>query len=214
VDHVYEQFGLTGEGKTALRLKQGRFVKEFMEEIWPLALFADAFYAGRTEFFFEPTIGNQSYDVRIYEGSVTREGLRGYLQITQALNGYQNHLRMLHLTQYGRAPRTGDLQKGRGSQELEESWGEAVPHNSALEATFQEIKAAVLNKSTMRYEAHTELVVEFDDWCIRSAADKQAFDEWARRELVRAASHFSGLYLVSDRDRLAFHYLPEVASLA
>ena len=46
VDQLYDQFGRTEEGKRAVRLNKGNLVKEFIEEVWPLALFADVIAAG------------------------------------------------------------------------------------------------------------------------------------------------------------------------
>jgi hypothetical protein len=202
VDDVHERFGRTEEGKRAMRLKEGRLVKKFMEEIWPLALFADAFYPGAAEVLFKAVIGSQSYDALMIRSTPQRT--EEYLQITQAIDGYQNHLRALHLTQYGRAPRTSELKKERGAQHVAETWGDAVPHQDALMKTLEEIKTAALKKSKMGYEKGTALIVEFDDWCIHSGADRGALNDWTRRELAAAAPNFLNIYLVSDRGRLAF----------
>src|SRR5712671_6308546 len=105
VDELHRRFSETNEGKRAVRLRRGHLVKKFMEEIWPLALFADAFYRGRSDVQFQPAIGNQSYDARLFEASTHR--VLHHLQITQSFDGYQNHLRMLHLDEHGRAPVTG-----------------------------------------------------------------------------------------------------------
>jgi hypothetical protein len=201
-DNVHERFGQTEEGKRAMRLKEETLLKKFMEEIWPLALFADAFYPQATGVLFKPVIGNQSYDALLMERASRRT--KEYLQITQAFDGHQNYLRMLHLSEHGRAPRSGDVKRSRGSKHVEESWGEAVPHEDAISKTFEEIKKAVVNKSRMRYEKDTALIVEFDDWCIHSEADRHALNQWTRRELPVIASNFRGVSLVSDRARLAF----------
>ena len=105
VDDLHRKFGQTQEGKRAVRLNRGGLVKKFKEEIWPLALFAGAFYKGRADVLFKPVIGNQSYDALILKVSA-HEVLR-HLQITQSFDGYQNYLRMLHLEEHGRAPVTG-----------------------------------------------------------------------------------------------------------
>ena len=104
-------------------------MKKFMEEVWPLALFADAFYKGRREILFQPVLGWESYDALVLE--VSSDKIAHHLQITQSFDGYQNHLRMLHLEEHGRAPVTGskfekdratgpcprDLAGGRGASE-------------------------------------------------------------------------------------------------
>jgi hypothetical protein len=58
----------------------------------------------------------------------------------------------------------------------------------------------------MRYEADTSLIVELEDTHIRSESDRAALDHFARSALVPRATHFGALYLVSNRERLAFHY--------
>jgi len=211
VDELHKQFGQTEEGKRAVRLNEGDFVKKFTEEIWPLALFADAFYNRRTDVLFKPVIGNQSYDATIVERSTLR--ILQYLQITQSFDGYQKYLRMLHLDQYGRAPLTGsEIRCDRATRHVAQTWPNAVAHKELLRQTFQQILDAVNRKSLMRYEANTSLIIEFEDYHIHSDADREALDQFAHSELMRAATNFTALYLVSDRERLAFGYANATAA--
>lgn len=64
----------------------------------------------------------------------------------------------------------------------------------------------------MRYESDTSLIVEFDDNHIHTDSDRRALDEFARSRLVPGAPHFVALYLLSDRQRLAFKYDVRVSS--
>src|SRR6267378_1611894 len=190
VDNLHRSFSHTIEGKRALRLKKGHLVKKFMEEIWPLALFADAFYRGR------------SYDARLFEAST--HPVLHHLQITQSFDGYQNHLRMLHLDEHGRAPVTGPkLKKDKTSGHVQETWPEAVCHEHLLAQTFEAIRTAVQGKSRMRYESDTSLIVEIEDHHIHSESDRRTLDDFARSTLVPVAARFATLYFVSDRERLA-----------
>ncbi|MBI4607765.1 MAG: hypothetical protein HY726_02000 [Candidatus Rokubacteria bacterium] len=205
VDDLHRKFGQTQEGKRAVRLNRGDLVKRFKEEIWPLALFADAFYNGRGDVLFKPVIGNQSYDALILEASAHK--VLHHLQITQSFDGYQNYLRMLHLVEHGRAPVTSAmLQRDKASGRVPETWPEAVPHDQVLARTFVAIHEAVRRKSQMRYESDTSLIVEFEDNHIHSESDRSALDSFARSTVVPAAAHVAALYLVSDRERLAFKY--------
>jgi len=205
VDDLHRRFGQTKEGKRAVRLEQGNLVKRFIEEIWPLALFADAFYKGSPDVLFKPAVGNQSYDALLIDAS-THRALH-HLQITQSFDGYRNYLQMLHLEEYGRAPVTGPLLKeDKASGRVPETWPEAIPHDKVLAKTFEAIHGTVRRKSKMRYEADTSLVVEFEDNHIHSDSDRRALDEFARSTLVVSVPHFVALYLVSDRERLAFKY--------
>jgi hypothetical protein len=83
VERVHHQFGRTREGNRALRLNEGDLVKKFMEEIWPLALFADAFYMGNKDVLFKPVLGRQSDDAFILEAHSCN--IIHHIQITQHL---------------------------------------------------------------------------------------------------------------------------------
>lgn len=205
VDNLHREFGQTQEGKEAMRLNRGDLVKKFREEIWPLALFADAFYKSRADVLFKPIIGNQSYDALILEASAYE--VLHHLQITQAFEGYQNYLRRLHLVEHGEAPVTGAmLQKDKTTGSVPKTWPKAVPHDRVLAQSFETIHEAVRRKSDMGYESETFLVVEFEDNHIHSESHRRALDQFARSTLVPIAARFAALYLVSDRERLAFKY--------
>jgi hypothetical protein len=210
VDQRHDQFGRTEEGKRAVRLNKGNLVKEFIEEVWPLALFADAFYKGREDFLFRSFLGCESYDALILGASSCK--IMHHLQVTQSFDGYQKHLRMLHLEEHGRAPLTGSkLQKDGATGRVPETRPEAVEHDQLLQQTFEHIRGAVQRKSQMRYEANTSLIVEFEDNHIHSESDRVALDSFARSILIPAAVNFSALYLVSDRQRLGFSYKTKAA---
>jgi hypothetical protein len=114
---------------------------------------------------------------------------------------------MLHLVEHGRAPVTGPkLQKDKGTRSVQETWPQVVRHDKALLESFERIQGAVERKSLMRYEADTFLIVEFEDTYIHSESDRAALDHFARSALAPRAAHFAALYLVSDRERLAFRY--------
>lgn len=205
VDQLHDQFGCAEEGKRAVRLNKGNLVKQFKEEVWPLSLFADAFYKNRSDVLFKFVLGCESYDALIIEASGGR--IIHHLQITQSFDGYQNHLRMLHLNEYGHAPTTGpDLEKGKATGRVMKIWSEAIPHDKLLKQTFERIQVAVQRKSLMRYEKCTWLIVEFEDNHIHSNTDRAALNQFARATLIPAAPQFAALYLVSDRERLAFEY--------
>lgn len=239
VDDLHRRFGQTNEGKRAVRLNRGKHVKKFKEEIWPLALFADAFYRGRSEVLFKPFIGSQpSYDAQIIEVS-TGHPLH-YLEITQAFDsydervieastgqplqnqeikqkfdGYQNHLRMVHLVEHGRAPVTGPkLEQDKASGCVRETWPEVERHDHLLARTFAAIQEAVCRKSLKPYGSHTSLIVEFEDHYIHSESDRRTLNDFARSIRLPTAAPFAALYLVSDRERLAFKYEIHAAGCA
>ncbi len=81
-----------------LRLNQGTFVKEFREEIFPALIFLEEKYKNRPDIRYAPSIGNQSFDGRIFDAS---ENLIDYVECTYAIDGQLEHLRMLALNEKG-----------------------------------------------------------------------------------------------------------------
>ena len=58
----------------------GMETKQFIEEAWPLALFAEAFYRDRFEVLFLLVAGSQSYDACLIDALTHR--VQHYMQIT------------------------------------------------------------------------------------------------------------------------------------
>jgi hypothetical protein len=162
VQRIHGEFGETAEGKSALRRRSAPYLKEFLEEIWPLANYAWLFFRDHRDVRFQPVIGNQSYDALLVDESGST---LCRFEITQALHGeagYQDRLRREHLEQYGHAPLTGPrLERGPDSGGIAESWGECVEHTDAVEATLCQIRAAIQEKAAKAYPADTALIVEF-----------------------------------------------------
>lgn len=104
VNEIAGQFQASDVAKSEYRLNKVPFVKEFSEEVLPLNLYAEAYYKDDDDVRFRPVIGNQSYHAVVE----TVDGMPlHYVQVTQACDGYQAHLQMLHLEEYGHAPLTG-----------------------------------------------------------------------------------------------------------
>ena len=205
VDDLHRRFSETNEGKRAVRLRRGHLVKKFMEEIWPLALFADAFYRDRSDVRFRPVIGDQPlYDALLIEAGCPQQ----FLEITQAFDGHQNHLRMRHLVQHRHAPVTGpNLVQDKLTGSMPETWSDTESHEHLLARTFATIQEAVHRKSQKPYGSQTSLIVEFDDNHIHTESDQRILNDFVRSTLlVRSGTRFAALYLVSDRERLAFKY--------
>lgn len=199
-------FAASKQGKSAVRLKNKKcsFVKQFMEEMFPLMLFADGFYSSNGAVLFQLVIGNQSYDALILDRK-TRKPIE-YLQITQSFDGYQNSLRMLHLEQYGHAPITGPTLSKNKVGVVVETNAEAVQHDVVLNKTFENIRSAVKRKLKMRYESNTSLIVNVESSHFLDDHDTAALHEFIVREISPLIERFVSLYLVSDRQGFAFRY--------
>ena len=201
-DDLDSALGSTEEGVRAVRLNKGHLVKQFYEEAWPLALYADAFYAGRVDVVFQSIIGNQSYDALILDKSDLR--IIQCLQLTQTFDGYQRVLKMLHLEKYDWAPATGPpLRKTPGVEDIGEYPLITTDFNDGLDAELQKILMAVQRKSMMRYESNTSLIVVFEDDYI--SRDYEALNRFVREQVLPVIPRFESLCLISDRSHFSFH---------
>ncbi|MFH1674998.1 MAG: hypothetical protein ABIF87_16460 [Pseudomonadota bacterium] len=208
VQRVHGEFGKTAEGKSALRRRSALYLKELLEEIWPLANYALLFFPERSDVRFQPVIGNESYDALLVDESGST---LCYFEITQALHGeagYQDRLRREHLEQYGHAPLTGPpLRRDPDSGFIAETLGECVDHSDAVEITFCQIRAAIEAKATKVYPANTALIVEFQGIHLQQPNDQAALDALAKSTLCDLASRFSELALIDEISRFGFRYL-------
>ena len=207
VQGVHGEFGRTIEGKSALRRRSAPYLKELLEEIWPLANYAWIFFPERNDIRFQPVIGNQSYDALLVDESGST---LCYFEITQALHGeagYQDRLRREHLEKYGRAHLTGPpLERDPDSGFIAETWGEWVDHSDAVETNFSRIRAAIEAKTTKAYSANTALIVEFQCIHLQHPNDQAALDALAKSTLCGLASQFSELALIDEIARFGFRY--------
>ena len=207
VQRIHGEFGETAEGRSALRRRSAPFLKEFLEEIWPLAGYAWLFFREARDVRFQPVIGNQSYDALLVDDSGST---LCRFEITQALHGeagYQDRLRREHLEQYGHAPLAGPpLERAPGSGGIAEGWGDFVELTDAVEATLSQIWAAIQAKAAKAYPAETALIVEFQGIHLQKASDQAAFDAVAKSRLCGLASRFSELALIDEVARFGFRY--------
>jgi hypothetical protein len=207
VQRVHGEFGKTAEGKSALRRRSAPYLKELLQEIWPLANYAWLFFRERSDVRFHPVIGNQSYDALLVDESGST---LCYFEITQALHGeagYQDRLRREHLEKCGRAPLTGPpLRRDPGSGFIAETLAECVDHSDAVETIFCQIRAAVETKATKVYPPSTVLIVEFQGIHLQQANDQAALDALAKSTLSGLASRFSELALIDEIPRFGFRY--------
>ena len=207
VRRIHCEFGSTADGKSALRERSEPYVKEFLEEIWPLANYAWFFFRERNDLRFQPVIGNQRYDALLLDQS---GAALCRFEVTQALYGevgYQDRLRREHLELYRHAPLTGPG-NGRNlkSGEISESWGECIKHTEAIEVTFKKIRAAIDAKVSKAYTADTGLIVEFQGIHLQRPADQGALDLLAKSILCELACQFSEFVLIDEIARFGFRY--------
>jgi hypothetical protein len=198
-----DEFSSTDESRNIIRFNRAKNIKEFKEELLPLALFADAFYSCDKAIQFQLTKGNQSFDARILDA---QEDVVEYLQITLSDMNYQTHLQMIHLSEYGKAPRFGEaLVKQRdGTVAYKQcQTGEA---GDIVKGELNKINAAVDRKSNMGYEENTSLIVSFSGELFCRNEDIDLLHEYVKSNLIPKLGRYNTLYLVSGQKEHDYRY--------
>jgi len=107
VSTVFDRFLRSNEAKAYFRLKKG-LTKQFLEEVWPLALLTKQLFGDSDRVICEPVLGNQNYDALI-EDRRGNAPTRIKVEFTIAVDGYDDHLRMEVLNDKGSANVYGDI---------------------------------------------------------------------------------------------------------
>lgn len=190
------------EAKEWVLLRQG-LSKKFHEEIYPFSIFATRLYSKRSDIQCIPNLDNRDFDARILDYSISPPYERK-IEITSAVDGYKNHLRMKYFVEYGQVNVWGTLSasgtKKRGHKIHVEN--EMIAHNDLLERTFNLILSAVKRKSMnqntpQKYGQGHVLVVAFDDWqWFNTEEDMEALKDFIKKHVLILPLNFAALYMV------------------
>ncbi len=207
VRQIHRKFGETDEGKSAMRLRNKRYLKEFADEIWPLANYARLFFWGRSDVYFKPVIGNQSYDALLVDKSGST---LCRFEITRALygeEGYQDRLRREHLDQHGYAFQFGPPpERDPNSGGVIKSRFELSDERKDVRSTLRQIRTAIEAKASKPHSADTVLIVVFEGVHLQEAEYQEALDAEAKSVFCGLASGFSELALIDETARFGFRY--------
>lgn len=192
-----EQIYSTSEGRKALRLHEGR-VKQFMEEIYPLAIFGERKFGNTNQILITPVIGSQNYDA-ILTDLRSKPPSQSYVEITQSHEGENEYLRALELHNRGLVFRYGKVSKTRtkrtGIQVLVEPGCASV--EEAAKDDLENIRAAAEKKAGKDYPADTSLIIFFDDTLhFPRVIDDAQLDNFVNRNILNLDLMFSTLYLI------------------
>lgn len=168
-------------GKNAIRFRKG-VVKQLIEEVMPVAIFAEHHFGHTDEVVIQCVIGNQKYDAQVFDNR-SYEPKLSYIEATQAHDGENEISRMRKLVECGQVSAVGSVckkgTKATGIKVVVNS--EAVSRRDTLDLTFVRCKEAIERKAGMTYPENTALVVVFDDYLL----DEQGFDASALKTRIR-----------------------------
>jgi len=164
VDFKIKAIGKIDGGKNAVTFRKG-LTKELIEEAMPLAIFCNHYFNNSRCVIVQHCIGNQNYDAKIRDKRLRKTPLK-YIEITQAHEGENSYLRMLHLKSKGFVNNLGSVTK-KGTKKTGitvEVDSDAVEHSIVVHNELQRIHDAALKKSKKEYLPNTGLVIICDDF--------------------------------------------------
>jgi hypothetical protein len=165
VEERYSLFRTSKESRKYCREGRG-LAKKFIEEVIPLSIFASRFYAGRSDIKSTPNLGNENYDAIIYDYSSTPPS-ELKVEITYAVDGYDQALKMEALHRDGAVSLTGEINNDIGTKnrdrkiEIEPS---AIKSEGGLENLLLLIRKAAEGKSNKPYGSQHILLIVFSNY--------------------------------------------------
>ena len=160
VQDIAQQSG----GVTAIRLGKD-LVKQLMEEIRLISLFATRHFGDSFDVTIRPAVGSQSYDAIVTSNSGVATDIN-FTEVTQAHDGEEEHLRMIHLERMGHVSLHGQvIKEGTKKTDLTVTVESgALDHREVISRELQRIKDAALRKAVKSYQPGTALVIQFEDF--------------------------------------------------
>lgn len=183
-------------------LRKGLF-KKFYEEIYPLSRFITHLYAERSDIQCIPNLDNRDFDAIVLDYS-TSPPSELKVEITSAVNGHDQHLRMKYFLEHGHVNVWGKL-SASGSENVGHVINvenEAFDHTAHLEHTFSLVLSAAKGKSVSpkkppKYGQGHVLVVVFDDWqWFTPEQDMADMKDFVEKHVLTLALDFATLYVV------------------
>ncbi len=190
-------FSQTKEGKKYALLHKG-LAKAFFEEIYPLSLFAKHRYNCRTDVGCKPNLGNENFDAHVID--YAKNPPQQYkIEFTQAVDGYEDYLRMVYFTEHGHANALGNVtvegtKKTGHKIEVE---NEVVEHKEIVKRGLKLITDAARQKAKKSYGEDMSLVITFDDYSAFWASEElYLLKDHTQTEILPMKLDFSCLYLM------------------
>jgi hypothetical protein len=138
--------------------------KKFKNEIWPLALFVANEFSETPDALVTPNLSNDNFDASVAFG---KDHSKIFIEITQAIDGYDLALRMEVLLRDGFVPLTGPISKlgRRGAPDRAvKATLLTEDHSDRCAKHLSFVEAAVTRKAGRQYGENFILLVVVDDY--------------------------------------------------
>ena len=208
VEHKIDYLHTIKEGKQVIRYRQG-FAKELIEEAFPIGIFCLHHFKSSPDVKVQHIVGNQTYDAIVTDLRENKSPI-SFLEVTQAHEGENEHLRMLvlerngHVSSLGTVAKAGTKQTGINVHVA----NEAKSHSEILNNELDKIKEAAKRKLGRTYPNGTALLIVFEDRLVDwSIEDSKAMDMFVKDNILQYLINFRWVALVgwSKRTYLEFN---------
>ncbi len=202
------------EAKEWALLRKG-LSKKFYEEVYPLSLFVTHLYAERSDVKCVPNLDNRDFDATIWDYS-TSPPSELKVEITSAVDGYDQYLRMKYFVKHRSVPVWGTL-SASGTENVGHKIDvekEGIDHTVLLECTFSLIRSAFKGKSvipnkTQKYGQGHVLIVAFDDWqWFNPEQDMATLKAFVKKDVLTLPLDFAALYVVGLSGKTFVYFEP------
>ena len=167
----------TQDGENDLLLKK-KLAKQFVEEVYPLAIFGCHKFGNTKQILMRPIIGNQNYDAVITDLS-SEPAYISYIEITQSLEGRSDKKMRCELAK-------------QGIYQSKIFDGDEVAGKE-----LSRIVEAAKRKEAKDYPKETSLIIVFDDGCnFRRFVNDEYLNTVVKENILKLDLRFSKLYLV------------------
>jgi hypothetical protein len=196
-----QDFASSQEGHHYALLKKG-LTGKFCDEIYPLNLLANILYKGRSDIGCFPNLSNDNFDAVIKDYSKSPPSEQK-IEVTLAIDGYDDILRREHLVKHGHVPLTGPYShsgtKRTGHNIVVES--EAVSHYELLNDNFALIKCAAGKKVKTKktYGKDHVLLIVIEDYLAPrydKPEDINALNQFIESNVINLPLDFNELYIL------------------
>lgn len=207
VDAKLEEISKTDEGRHAVRFREGH-LKELTEEALPLGIFCEHYFNSSSCVTLNHLIGDQNYDVAITDKRLRKTPLK-YLEITQAHEGEDAHLRMIKLKEEGHASAFGKVKKNGTkhtglSIEIE---NEAIEHGELVRKELKRIHEAADRKKGKEYPEGTGLIIICDDYvAFRKPEDIVQLKEYITNNVLADLENFTSIFVIGWSSKIFLEF--------
>ncbi len=162
IDSLHEGLSAGEDIRKAFRVASGPFKKLF-EEVRPLGLFGCSLIGDHPSLTIQPMPGNQpGCDAILRCGDWSKEQI---IEVTQAMDGHRENLRMRHLNEFGHAPAVGGIRfvRAKGKPKVQQTELVARAGSDIRSEVRKLIHQAAMKKLQKLYADDTWLLIVFDD---------------------------------------------------